>query len=151
MTNATDKQFADAAVGRMIQLTEQLISLTETENTRLAAGIPVSLEDSEYCKRELAVEFERWMRAVRTQQIVLHGAQAEQSALLMQRIRELEPLMEENTRQLKRSMAASQRRVDAIMRAICEERLQPVAYGSRGKYQQRNSSMPLSVLQTRQI
>ncbi|WP_162936280.1 hypothetical protein [Pannonibacter phragmitetus] len=141
----------EAAVRRMLDLTEELISRTETENARLAGGLSVSLEDTGISKQELAVEFERWFRAVSTQQVILHGASAELSARLMQRISDLEPLLEENTRLLQRALAVSRRRVDAIMRAICEEQLQPIAYGSRGRYQQRRGNMPLSIHQPREI
>ncbi|ADZ72377.1 hypothetical protein [Polymorphum gilvum] len=134
MQDDLERAAADAAVHRLIHLVDQLMAVAEAENRRLASGFPLVRNEEVFRKHELATEFERWLGMVRNQQLVLLKASAELSSDLLERVGRLEQVLAENSRHLLKALACSRRRVEAIMRAIREDRLQPIAYGGDGRY-----------------
>lgn len=112
---------ADVIVTKVIALVEELIALIGEENRALARGMPASLAGSTRRKTALAEDFERWVMHVDRHRICGKVADPALRQRLVERITVLQTAMDENVAQLRRAIAASQRRVDAIMRVIREE------------------------------
>lgn len=127
---------ADTSIARVTTLVEELIALVEEENRSLARGMPASLSRSSGRKTALAEDVERW--AMHVERHRLGGAVADRAVRerLIARIRVLNAVMDENVTRLRQAIAASQRRVDAIMRAIREDVASRATYGQNGQVAQ---------------
>jgi hypothetical protein len=124
---------ADLSVAKVTSLVDELIILVEEENRSLARGMPASLSSSTARKSALAEDIERW--ALHVQRHDLGNAVADRSTRerLVERVRTLNAVMDENVNRLRQAIAASQRRVDAIMRAIREDVASRATYGQNGQ------------------
>lgn len=124
---------ADHSVARVVALVEELIAVVEEENRNLARGMPASLSNSTARKTALAEDVERW--AMHVQRHDLGGAAKDHAARdrLVEQVRRLTAVMDENVARLRAAIAASQRRVDAIMRAVREEVASRAPYGQNGQ------------------
>ncbi|AXS41585.1 hypothetical protein [Breoghania sp. L-A4] len=134
MTPVPPIETVDETVARMIDVADRLLALAHDENRRLAAGMTMPLDDIVAQKHELAEQFSRWMRQIKTQQLLLIQASPELATQLLERGRRLGQALSENAAELNKAMAASQRRVDAIMRVVREESKPPPVYGVNGRY-----------------
>ena len=111
----------------MLVLIEDLHGLIEEENGKLAMGLPASLAQTVARKTRLADELEGWLALMR--QGAFAGTDPQVLAHLVERLQSLGALMRTNTSSIKRSMEASRRRIDAIMRALRDEPRQMTGYG----------------------
>ncbi len=145
MSTETDDNDVDDAVRHMIDMADELLTLTSDENRKLAVGLPASLDDIVFRKQELAAEFESLLGQVKIQQDLLVNADPDLTASLLERNRRLKDVLAENADRLRIAMAASKRRVDAIMRAIREENAPPTSYGKNGRYRVAGTSKPMSL------
>lgn len=125
---------ADAAAYAMLALLDEMIVVIEEENALMAAGIPGSASHVVARKRELADVFSRWIARLRTGEVALVGADPAIRARLLDKNEVLRRHMNANVGSLRTSLAATRRRIDAIMRAIREQSAPPPArYGANGR------------------
>lgn len=125
---------ADAAARAMLALLDEMIVVIAEENALMATGIPGSTSHVVARKRELAETFSRWIAALRSGEIVLAKADRALRARLVERNEVLRGHMDANVGSLRASMAATRRRIDAIMRAIREQSAPPPSrYGANGR------------------
>lgn len=125
---------ADAAARAMLALLDEMIVVIAEENDLLAAGIPGSTSHVVARKRELAEALSRWIASLRSGEIALVGADRALRARLVERNEVLRRQMDANVGSLRASMAATRRRIDAIMRAIREQSTPPPSrYGANGR------------------
>jgi mevalonate kinase len=124
----------DAAARALLALLDEMIVVIAEENDLLAAGIPGSTSHVVARKRELAETFSRWIAALRSGDIVLARADRALHTRLVEKNEVLRRQMEANVGSLRASMAATRRRIDAIMRAIREQSAPPPSrYGANGR------------------
>lgn len=124
---------ADLSVAKVTSLVDELIILVEEENRSLARGMPASLSNSTARKTALAEDVERWALHVQRHNLGSAVADRAMRERLVERIRTLNIVMDENVNRLRQAIAASQRRVDAIMRAIREDVASRATYGQNGQ------------------
>lgn len=123
----------DAVVARVIGVVDELIVLIEDENRNLARGLPASLSGSAERKNALATGLEVWVAHVERHRVCAAVADAALRERLVERVGVLRVAMDENIARLKQAIAASRRRVDAIMRAIRDEVATRATYGDTGR------------------
>ncbi len=125
---------SNEAVTAVIRLVDELLALIEEENRHLASGAPASTSSVIARKAALAEEFGKWVAGVRERQIVISEADSRLHARLRERSVLLRQRMHENVDGLRAAVAATRRRVDAIMRAIREQVTPPSnQYGASGR------------------
>ena len=125
---------ADAAARAMLALLDEMIVVIAEENDLMAAGIPGSTSHVVARKRELAETFSRWIASLRSGEIALAGADRVLRDRLIEKNEVLRRHMDANVGSLRASMAATRRRIDAIMRAIREQSAPPPSrYGANGR------------------
>lgn len=116
-----DNTNPDANVVAMIELLEQLSEVIGEENRHLQSGLPASMSGTISRKSMLANELERWVRAVKTNEIVI----AKTSPALREKLVTggvgLNNAMSENATRLKAAIAATRSRVNAVMYAVREQ------------------------------
>lgn len=117
-------------VAPVIDLLEELHGLIATENSLLAGGLPASLARTVARKTQLASELDSWLEAMRSGALD-KGSEPEDLAQLVSRLQSLRVLMGENTLAIKRSMEATSRRIDGIMRALRDQPRQAGVYGGK--------------------
>jgi hypothetical protein len=117
-------------VAPVVDLLEELHGLIATENSLLAGGLPASLARTVARKTQLAGELDGWLEVMRSGAFG-KGGEPEDIAQLVSRLQSLRVLMGENTLAIKRSMEATNRRIDGIMRALRDEPRQTGIYGGR--------------------
>jgi hypothetical protein len=117
-------------VPRIIDLLEELHGVIGAENNLLAGGLPASLARTVARKTQLANELDGWLQLMRSGEFG-KGSAPEEIAELVSRLQSLRVLMGENSLAIKRSMEASRRRIDGIMRALRDEPTQAGIYGGR--------------------
>lgn len=124
----------DAAARALLTLLDEMIAVIAQENELMATGIPGSTSHVVARKRELAEIFSRWIATLRSGEIVLAGADRALRARLVEKNEVLRRQMDANVGSLRASMAATRRRIDAIMRAIREQAAPPPSrYGANGR------------------
>ncbi|MFD2184254.1 flagellar protein FlgN [Rhodoplanes azumiensis] len=124
---------ANHSVARVVALVEELIAVVEEENRALARGLPASLSNSTARKTALAEDVERWVMHVRRYDLGSAATDRRQRERLVERARRLKLVMDENVERLRAAIAASQRRVDAIMQAVREDVASRAPYGRNGQ------------------
>ncbi|NVO16630.1 MAG: flagellar protein FlgN [Rhodoplanes sp.] len=124
---------ADMSVAKVTTLIDELIALVEQENRNLARGMPAKLSASTARKTALAEDIERWALHVQRHRLGETVGDVGLRERLVERIRTLNTVMDENVTRLRQAIAASQRRVDAIMRAIREDVTSRATYGRNGQ------------------
>jgi flagellar biosynthesis/type III secretory pathway chaperone len=108
-------------IDAMLALLDELHLIIGEENRILAAGLPASLAQTVSRKTSLADQLDGWLAAMRRGELEADGTHPDELARLVVRLHSLRTLMGENTLAIKRSMEASRRRIDAIMRALRSE------------------------------
>ncbi|MBK5960023.1 hypothetical protein CCR97_17690 [Rhodoplanes elegans] len=124
---------ADHSVARVVTLVDELITIVEEENRALARGLPASLSNSTARKTALAEDVERWAMHLRRHDLGSAATDRGQRERLVERVRRLTVVMDENVTRLRAAITASQRRVDAIMRAVREDVAARAPYGRNGR------------------
>ena len=128
------RQSANAATRAVLALVDDLIVVIEEENALMAAGIPASTSHLVERKRELAGQFSHWIAGLRSREIAFADADAALHKRLIASNEILRLHMNDNVESLRSSIAATRRRIDAIMRAIREQSTPPPSrYGANGK------------------
>lgn len=105
---------------QVIDLIEELHGVIGAENNLLAGGLPASLAKTVARKTQLANELDSWLEVMRSGEFG-KGSEPEEIAQLVSRLQSLRVLMGENSLAIKRSMEATRRRIDGIMRALRDE------------------------------
>lgn len=128
------RQAANAATTALLGLVDDLIVVIEEENTLMAAGIPASTSHLVERKRELAGQFSHWIAGLRSREVDVVHADSALRKRLVESNEVLRLHMNDNVDCLRASIAATRRRIDAIMRAIREQSApSPARYGANGK------------------
>lgn len=117
-------------VAQVIDLLEELHGVIGAENNLLAGGLPASLAKTVARKTQLANELDSWLEVMRSGEFG-RGGEPEDIARLVNRLQSLRVLMGENSLAIKRSMEATRRRIDGIMRALRDEPKGGGIYGGR--------------------
>lgn len=115
---------------QIIDLLEELHGVIGAENNLLAGGLPASLARTVARKTQLANELDAWLEVMRSGEFG-QGSEPEEIARLVSRLQSLRVLMGENSLAIKRSMEATRRRIDGIMRALREEPKQIGMHGGK--------------------
>ncbi|MDC7786779.1 flagellar protein FlgN [Rhodoplanes sp. TEM] len=124
---------ADLSVAKVTALIDELIAVVEEENRNLARGMPASLSNSTARKTALAEDVERWAMHVHRHDLGNAAADREMRDHLFEQVRRLNTVMDENVSRLRQAIAASQRRVDAIMQAVRQDMASRGTYGENGQ------------------
>ncbi|BAR98657.1 flagellar protein FlgN [Blastochloris viridis] len=132
----------DAAVTDAITLIDQLVEVLVSENKTLSRGFPASLIDTTARKNELGEAFEQWVAAVRNQRIDLTAANDELRDEMISRSHTLHAAVDENINRLRGAIDASRRRLDAVLRAVRDERAGNSPYGADGRPQCGATAIP---------
>lgn len=128
------RQAANAATKALLALVDELIVVIDEENALMAAGIPASTSHLVARKRELAEKFSHWIAGLRSREFEVADADAPLRKRLIESNEVLRLHMNDNVESLRASIAATRRRIDAIMRAIREQSAPaPGRYGANGK------------------
>ncbi len=134
LKHASPRQAANAAAEALLALVADLIVVIEDENALMAAGMPASTSHLVARKRELGERFSHWIAGLRSHDIKLTQADALLRKRLIASNAVLRDHMNDNVESLRASIAATRRRIDAIMRAIREQSAPPPGrYGANGK------------------
>ena len=116
----------------LIAVVDALCALVSAENEQLELGLPASIAQEVREKAQLALELENRLIEFRAGR--LSGTATQMSALVAA-LGRLKPIMQVNTRLLRRAMRASRRRVDAIMQSLRAERMAQGSYGTDRRLQ----------------
>jgi hypothetical protein len=128
------RQAANAATTALLGLVDDLIVVIEAENALMATGVPASTSHLVERKRQLAGQFSNWIAGLRSRKIEVVHADSALRQRLIESNAVLRLHMNDNVESLQASIAATRRRIDAIMRAIREQSAAPPArYGADGK------------------
>lgn len=134
LAQGSRRQAANAATTALLALVDDLIVVIDEENTLMAAGIPASTSHLVERKRELAEKFSHWIAGLRSREIEVAHAHSALRKRLVESNEVLRLHMNDNVESLRASIAATRRRIDAIMRAIREQSAPPPSrYGANGK------------------
>lgn len=132
--SGAQRRAADEAARAMLSLLDEMIVVIAEENALMATGIPGSTSPVVARKRALAESFSRWIAALRSGEVELTRADRALRTRLIEKNEVLRREMEANVGSLRASMAATRRRIDAIMRAIREQAAPPPSrYGANGR------------------
>lgn len=135
---------ANAAALEVIALVEELTQVIEAENALLAEGLPGSTSHLVQRKRELADRFTDRIAALRDKSFRLEEAEPWLQARLHEESKLLRGRMNDNVDSLRRSLAATRRRIDAIMRAIREQTPRPApGYGADARIPSGRQNLPV--------
>jgi flagellar biosynthesis/type III secretory pathway chaperone len=127
--NAKQAEPKESKVPQVIELLDELHQVVGAENQLLEAGLPASLAKTVERKTQLAAELDGWLEIMRRGELT-DGTDPENIARLVARLQSLRVLMGENSLHIKRSMEATRRRIDGIMRALRNEPRQIGQYGA---------------------
>lgn len=134
LSAAASQPAADPAVSALIGLVDELIAVIADENRALAMGAPASASQLIARKQRLSVALANSVAGVEDRRILIARASPPLQKRLRDRSAVLAPLVEENVAGLKSALAATRRRVDAIMRAIREQAMPaPCHYSANGR------------------
>ena len=126
----TPQPNADPLTARHITgIVEDLTKLVEVENRALTDGLPAGLAQTAARKFELARALDRGLVRMGEPTFRASSAHADIGELAG-RLQELRLAMGENTSLIKRSMEASRRRIDAIMRSLRNAPGRQLGYGA---------------------
>lgn len=144
MDSAAFRQSLDAKIRYMTGVFDELIALAAEENRRLSSRPLVSIEDLVVRKRELTQELDSWIKTVRANPDILVKATPDVATEHLERNRQLAEALSENSQLLNKTLAASRRRTQTIIRAIREQRALPAGYAGNGQYRPAGNS-PISI------
>jgi len=133
MNNAFRSQPQFNGLEVMIALIDEMIAIIAEENACLAKGLPASRSRQLSRKIELAAYFERWVADAAADKVNFKAGGEALRAKLMERTRYLQVVTDENITMLRAAIAASQRRIDAVMGAIKERMSESLPYMANGR------------------
>lgn len=116
----------------LIDLVGVLNELIVGENALLARGLPASVSQNVSRKAALSTRLDAWMTRIRNGDPAFVEADTSLHRELVDGLTKLQDVMAENMGLLKRSMAVTQRRIDAIMSAVREQVRSESGYTGRG-------------------
>lgn len=126
----------DATARALIALVDEFIMVVTEENAALASGLPSSLSLIANRKNELAVAFERWVKAARTNQYQVTSASLPVRKQFIERLTSFQNAMNENMVRLEAAMEASRCRIESVMTVIRDEVSKAGSYGADGRRSQ---------------
>jgi hypothetical protein len=116
----------------LVELINALIAVVSEENAALAKGHPASQSRYTEMKIKLGDQFEQWVKDVARREVLLCSPDRALQERVLQRIACLCTAMNENMVRLRAAMAASQRRIDAVMDAIRGQIADASPYNAKG-------------------
>lgn len=122
----------DVSITAMIELLEQLSDVIGEENHHLQSGLPASVSSNVSRKSVLASKLERWVGAVKTNEIVIAKATPVLREKLVAGGISLEGVMSENATRLTAAIDATRHRISAVMYAMREQGQRAGGYGETG-------------------
>ena len=117
----------------LLKLIDALIAVVGEENTALAKGLPASQSRHTQMKIQLGGQFEKWVVDVSMRKVLLCSPNRALQQKVLQRIGSLSAAMDENMIRLRAAIAASQRRIDAVMAALREQISDSSPYNANGR------------------
>ena len=117
----------------LVELIDALIAVVSEENAALAKGHPASQSRFTEAKVRLGEQFEKWVIDVSMRKVLLCSPDRALQERVLQRIACLCTAMDENMVRLRAAIAASQRRIDAVMDAIRGQIADASPYNARGR------------------
>lgn len=122
------QQVAQALLHTVTELTEVIAE----ENMTLASGFPAGLAQTTERKSELANEYAELWEDLGHEGAAALAADPEFGHALMEAVNNLRQIAAENITRLEASMAASRRRVEAVLEALRRDTRQNATYGEKG-------------------
>lgn len=107
-----------------------MLAVIAGENERLSTGLPASLAQSVARKTQLSAQFEALMLSMQRGEFDVHAATPQSFARMLERLKDIRPLLNQNTDLIRTSMQATRRRIDAIMTALRAQNTAPRGYGA---------------------
>ena len=129
----------------LLELIDALIAVVSEENAALAKGHPASQSRYTEMKIRLGDQFEQWVKDVSRREVLLCSPDRALQERVLQRIACLCTAMNENMVRLRAAMAASQRRIDAVMDAIRGQIADASPYNATGRVNGHSASYAKSV------
>jgi flagellar biosynthesis/type III secretory pathway chaperone len=129
----------------LVELINALIAVVSEENAALAKGHPASQSRYTEMKIRLGDQFEQWVKDVSRREVLLCSPDRALQERVLQRIACLCTAMNENMVRLRAAMAASQRRIDAVMDAIRGQIADASPYNATGRVNGHSASYAKSV------
>jgi len=129
----------------LLELIDALIAVVSEENAALAKGHPASQSRYTEMKIRLGDQFEQWVKDVSRRELLLCSPDRAQQELVLQRIACLCTGINENMVRLRAAMAASQRRIDAVMDAIRGQIADASPYNAKGRVNGHSASYAKSL------
>lgn len=121
------------AILRVLGVIDRIIAIAEEENRLFAAGLAVPPAGVVAEKTACAEELAWWSETGRMEERVLADAEPRLRERLIDGLRRMRSVMQENAERLDIARAASRRRVDAIMHVIREiNQSRNMQYGASG-------------------
>jgi uncharacterized NAD(P)/FAD-binding protein YdhS len=120
-------------IENLIALLEELIAVVVEENAALAQGLPASRSKQIARKTELAATFESLVKEVTARKMNFQSSDERLRETFTERLRQLQVAMDENVVRLRAAIAASKRRIDAVMRVIREQVSDASPYTASGR------------------
>lgn len=117
----------------LLKLIDALIAVVSEENAALAKGLPASQSRHTQMKIQLGDQFEKWVIDVSMRKVLLCSPNRALQERVLQRIGSLSVAMDENVIRLRAAIAASQRRIDAVMAALREQMSESSPYNATGR------------------
>jgi ABC-type phosphate transport system auxiliary subunit len=114
-------KIGDLRIENFIALIDELIAVVIEENAALAQGLPASRSKQIARKTELAGTFESLVKEINAKKITFQSSDERLRLTLAERLKQLQGAMDENVVRLRAAIAASKRRIDAVMRVIREQ------------------------------
>jgi hypothetical protein len=124
---------AGDSIEDLLKLIDALIAVVSEENAALAKGLPASQSRHTQMKIQLGDQFEKWVVDVSMRKVLLCSPNRALQQKVLQRIGSLSAAMDENVVRLRAAIAASQRRIDAVMAALREQISESSPYNAKGR------------------
>ena len=135
----------DEHVRTLIELIDELLQVVAEENAELSKGLPASRLKQVDQKNRLAELFEQCVAECSRQSANLDVHDRALREQFLERILLLRSAMDENLVRLRAAIAASNRRIEAVMQAIREQIANVSPYASSGRRTTRSMSCSTNV------
>ena len=117
---------------RLLSVVAELTTVMVEENAALAEGLPACVSANIDRKLELSDNYDELYAELADKQADILASDPEFAHKLMNAVVELRQATAENLTRLDAAMAASRRRVEAVMRAVRAAAQENVPYGAKG-------------------
>jgi hypothetical protein len=134
---ATDSR---VRIETLIALIDELIAVVGAENMALAEGLPASRSKQIARKTELAEALENWVKDIAARKVSVQTSDEKLRSTFAERLQQLQAAMDENIVRLRAAIAASKRRIDAVMSVIRGQVSDNNPYTSSGRLSSRFAS-----------